>query len=150
MAIDALTLIQLAIKYGPVIKEVIDIASSNEDLIARVKAVAKPLIPYLEEIGARLFPKATPALHIVGGVLSAFDPNLTKWLQGSINTLVSPSPNLTVDGLYGPRTRAAVEQLQKQLNLLVDGIAGSITQAAIQNALAKLEQQRANSSGQQQ
>jgi peptidoglycan hydrolase-like protein with peptidoglycan-binding domain len=150
MAIDALTLIQLAIKYGPIIKEVIDVASSNEDLIARVKRVAAPLIPFLEDIGAKLFPKASPSLHIVGGILSAFDPNLTKWLQGSINTLVTPSPNLAVDGLYGPQTRAAVEKIQKQLNLLVDGIAGSITQAAIQSALAKLEQQKANSSGQQQ
>ena len=63
---------------------------------------------------------------------------MTKWLRGSLNALLDPSPNLLVDGLYGPLTRGAVERLQAKLGLKVDGWAGEITKAAIAAALAKL------------
>ena len=63
---------------------------------------------------------------------------MTKWLRGSRNALLDPSPNLLVDGLYGPMTRNAVERLQAKLGLKVDGWAGEITKAAIAAALAKL------------
>jgi len=134
---DPLVIIQLAIQYGPAIKEIIDAAISNDDLAAKVKTVAAPLVGFLEGLGAKLFPKAAPALHLVGGVLAAFDPNTTKWLQGALNNVLSPSPNLVVDGIYGPRTRAAVEQFQKDHGLVIDGIAGAITQAALGALLTK-------------
>ena len=70
--------------------------------------------------------------------VAAFDPDVTKWLQGSLNVLLDPSPNLVVDGRYGTMTRNAVEQLQTKLGLRVDGWAGEITKAAIAAALAKL------------
>ena len=63
---------------------------------------------------------------------------MTKWLQGSLNVLLDPSPNLVIDGRYGPMTRNAVEQLQAKLGLKVDGWAGEITKAAVAAALAKL------------
>jgi len=55
-----------------------------------------------------------------------------------LNKLVTPSPNLVVDGIYGPKTREAVEAAQKKLGVTVDGWAGEITQGAIQTALSKL------------
>jgi len=132
-----MTIVQLAIQYGPAIKSVIDAAISNEDLAAKVKEVAAPLAKVLEDLGSKLFPKANPALHLVGGVLAAFDPNTTKWLQGALNNVLSPSPNLVVDGIYGPATRAAVEKFQKDHGLVTDGIAGAITQAALGALLTK-------------
>ena len=137
LTMDPLSLIQLAIQYGPAIKGVIDAAISNEDIAAKVKEVAAPLVQFLEGIGAKLFPKANPTLHLVGGVLAAFDPDTTKWLQGALNNVLSPSPNLVVDGLYGPRTAAAVQQFQKDHGLVVDGLAGVITQAALAALLTK-------------
>lgn len=134
---DPLTIMQLAIQYGPLIKDAIDSAWSNDDLATKVKKIAGPLAPIIEQIGAKLFPKAAKELHIVGGVVAAFDPNVTKWLQGAMNSVNTPSPNLVVDGIYGARTRAAVEQLQKQLGLVVDGLAGTITRAALDALLAK-------------
>jgi peptidoglycan hydrolase-like protein with peptidoglycan-binding domain len=49
----------------------------------------------------------------------------------------TPSPNLEVDGIYGPATQEAVEAAQKKLGIPVDGWAGEITQGAIQAALTK-------------
>jgi putative chitinase len=71
-------------------------------------------------------------------LIAAFDPNTTKWLQGALNTLLALNPPLAVDGQYGPKTKAAVEQMQAKLGLVVDGLAGKLTQAAIDAALAKL------------
>lgn len=41
-----------------------------------------------------------------------------------------PSPDLVVDGDIGPKTVAAIKELQAALHLLTDGIAGPITQSA--------------------
>jgi len=136
---EPLAILQLAIQYGPLVKQAIDLASSNEDLVTRIKSMAAPLAPLLEKIGSELFPKAAPVLHTVGGAVAAFDPNVTKWLQGALNNIVTPSPNLVVDGIYGPRTRDAVMKAQQQLGLVTDGLAGTITRAALEAALAKTQ-----------
>ncbi|SRR6266576_2423274 len=135
---DPLTILQLAIQYGPAVKAAIDAASSNSDLSAKIKALSQPLAKILETVGGALFPSAKPELHVVGGAIAAFDPNVTKWLQGSLNALVVPSPKLVVDGQYGPRTRAAVQAFQKQAGLVVDGLAGQLTQAAVIAAVGAL------------
>lgn len=134
-AMDWLTIIQLAMQWGPTVKSILDEANTNDDITTKIKAVAPDLAGILETIGAKMFPKAAPALHVAAAAIAAFDPNVTKWLQGSLNALVTPSPNLVVDGSYGPKTKAAVEQAQAKLGLKVDGIAGLLTQAAITAAL---------------
>lgn len=135
---DPLTILQLALKFGPLVKEILDVAENNSAIVDKLRSLSAPLANLLETIGSNLFPKAKPALHIAAGAIAAFDPNVTKWIQGSLNTLLDPSPGLVVDGLYGPLTAGAVERVQKMLGLTVDGWAGKLTQAAIATALAKL------------
>ena len=139
---DFLSIIQLAIQYGPIVKRIIDEATSNDGLVAKLEAEAKPVGDLILAAGSALFPKAKPALQIVGGAIAAFDPNTTKWLQGALNVIMPHEginlPPLVVDGRYGPKTKAAVEALQTELGLAVDGIAGNITQAAIQGLLTTL------------
>ncbi len=133
---DVLAIIQLAAGLAPTVKSILDAATGNESIVAKIKGISTPLAGILETVGETLFPKAAPALRIAAGAMAAFDPDVTKWLQGSLNVLVDPSPNLVVDGLYGPKTRAAVELLQAKHGLRIDGWAGSLTQAAIASALA--------------
>lgn len=133
---DVLAIIQLAAGLAPTVKSILDAATGNESIVTKIKEVSAPLAGLLETVGGALFPQAAPALRVAAGAMAAFDPNVTKWLQGSLNVLVDPSPNLVVDGLYGPKTRAAVEQLQAKYGLRIDGWAGSLTQAAIASALA--------------
>jgi len=137
MSIDVMTAVQLAIKYGPMVKSIIDMAQSNADLTSKLNELSKPLATMIEELGAQLFPRAATDLHAVGGAVAAFDPDVTKWIQGALNVLLTPSPNLVVDGIYGARTRDAVLRLQQNLGLRMDGLAGTVTQAAIAAALAK-------------
>jgi hypothetical protein len=96
------------------------------------------IIPQLSNIGAALFPKVAPDLQVVAAASATFDPNVTKWLQAALNKVVTPSPNLTVDGIYGSKTREAVEAVQKKSGLTVDGWAGEVTQGAILQALSKV------------
>jgi peptidoglycan hydrolase-like protein with peptidoglycan-binding domain len=134
---DWLLVAQYAIQYGPLLKTAIDEALSNDDLMTKIAKLTGPFAPLLEQLGSQLFPNAKPELHAVAAVMAAFDPSTTKWLQGSLNLLLTPSPNLVVDGLYGPATRAAVTAYQTQLGLTPDGWAGRLTQAAIDLALGK-------------
>lgn len=133
---DFLSIIQLVVQFVPVIKGLIDSASGNSDIIAGVKFAAPDLAKMLEQAGAAMFPKVAPELHIAAAAMAAFDPNVTKWVQGACNALITPSPALDVDGLYGPMTRSAVEKLQAQLGLKVDGWAGTLTQAALGSLLS--------------
>lgn len=136
---EPLAILQLALKYGPLVKEILDAAESNFSIVEKLKALSAPLANLLEGIGSKMFPEAQPALHVAAGAMAAFDPNVIKWVQGSLNVLLDPSPNLAVDGIPGPRTKAAVKRIQEKLGLsLIDGWAGQLTQAAIATALAKL------------
>lgn len=133
-----LSVIQLVVGLAPAIKGIYDAATSNAGVVDEIKKLSAPLATLLQQIGQEFFPKANPTIAIVGGLVAAFDPNTTKWLQGSLNTLLALNPPLVVDGQYGPKTKAAVEQMQAKLGLTVDGLAGKLTQATIDAAIAKL------------
>ncbi len=133
-----LSLIPTLVKYGSAVKDVLDFANSNSDIITKLRDQAKPVISFLEQYGAALFPKAAKEIQIVGGAIAAYDPNVVKWIQGAINEIVKPATPLVVDGVYGPLTRDGVIKLQGALGLQkVDGLAGRITQAAIDAWFAK-------------
>lgn len=134
---DWLRLIPLIISSAANIKSLIDIATSNADLTIKLRQAVPYLIAALEQYAAALFPRVKPELRIAAAAMAAFDPNVTKWLQAALNALLDPSPGLAIDGIYGPRTRDAVEKFQDYIGFIIDGWAGTETQAAIQNALAE-------------
>ena len=99
----------------------------NED----VKAIFKA-------IGEQIFPKVKPEFQAAAAAAASYAPDYVMKVQNSANVLLKLDPPLDVDGHYGPKTRAAVEQLQKKLGVeVVDGFAGDKTLAAIQVALLK-------------
>jgi len=130
---DWLSIIQLAIQYGPTVKQIIDEATSNDEIVTKIGGLAPTIGNLISTLGAQLFPHSTSALQTVGAAVAAFDPNTTKWLQKSLNSML-PGTNLVVDGIYGKATQAAVVALQTKLGLKADGIAGMVTRAAIQAA----------------
>jgi peptidoglycan hydrolase-like protein with peptidoglycan-binding domain len=135
---DWMTVMQLAFQWGPTIKSIIDEAATNEDIVTKITHLAPNVAGVLEQAGLEFFPQAAPQIHIAAAAIAAFDPNTTKWIQNACNSFVDPSPNLVVDGQYGPKTKAAVEALQAKLGLTVDGVAGMLTQAAISALLTKV------------
>lgn len=118
------------------IKNQIDSGTSFNSVTSIIKNPT--LIKAFETVGGQLFPQLKPELHAAAAIVTAFDPNHTKWVQNSLNALV-PGANLVVDGQYGPATKAAVIKLQAQLGVTSDGWVGDITSAAIQLALNKIK-----------
>jgi len=132
-----LQLLPMFLKYYPIVKEVLDTANSNADIVAGIRKFAAPIVKYLEDWGAKQFPDAEPAIRIAGGAIAAYDPNVTRWLQGACNTIAAAQPPVEVDGIYGPKTTEGVKALQAKLGLAVDGLAGRATQAAVDAWFAK-------------
>lgn len=132
--------IALAIQWLPEIESIFQSSGTNETIVQRITDLSPTLANLLTGLGSELFPKAAPALAIVGGIVGSFSPNTTMWLQTSLNQLLGSalSPPLVVDGLYGPKTQAAVMQFQTANGLVVDGLAGTITQGIVDGLLAKL------------
>jgi Putative peptidoglycan binding domain/Papain-like cysteine protease AvrRpt2 len=52
-------------------------------------------------------------------------------LQLQLNVKGLPSPNLVVDGSFGPRTHAAVIAFQRRAGLSPDGVVGNLTNGAL-------------------
>lgn len=52
-------------------------------------------------------------------------------LQSKLNAMVSPPPNLKVDGMFGMKTAQAVRAFQQRRGLTVDAIVGPQTSAAL-------------------
>jgi peptidoglycan hydrolase-like protein with peptidoglycan-binding domain len=138
----ALSLLPYLFQALPDIVSAWNTTTSNVSFGQKLQELAAPVSNLLTDIGSQLFPKAAPTLHLIAGAIGAFNPDYTKWLQGSLNTLSPtlglPNPNLAVDGIYGPLTRAAVEAVQAHFGIVVDGLAGNITQGWIAKALAAL------------
>src|SRR6516162_3255464 len=104
--ISALTLISTAVQVAGKVKELLDKGGVTKQSL---EATVPQIIPQLASLGASFFPKVAPEMQVVAAASATFDPNVTKWLQASLNKLLTPSPNLEIDGIYGPKTREAVE-----------------------------------------
>ena len=76
------------------------------------------LILQLVQLGAQFLqtthavspsPTTTSLSQIASAIVGAQDPNPVKWLQGALNASIGST--LAIDGEFGPRTEAAIDQL---------------------------------------
>lgn len=99
----------------------------KDDLVAAVVAKMAEMHPGdHQNIPARVHEADT-------GQMTHDELNSITWLQQQLNALGN---RLTVDGVAGSATKAAVEAFQRQNGLTVDGIAGPLTRAALKQAAA--------------
>jgi hypothetical protein len=118
-----LTLISTAVQVAGSVKGLLDQGGVTKQSL---QTTVPQIIPQLAEIGAALFPKVPAEMQLVAAASATFDPNVTKWLQTALNKLLTPSPNLIVDGVYGPKTREAVEAVRRNwASPLMAGLARS-------------------------
>lgn len=62
---------------------------------------------------------------------SGLTPDQVKAMQARLNTVLVPSPRLTVDGVMGPGTKNAILRFQQQAWLVEDGKPGPATMLAL-------------------
>jgi peptidoglycan hydrolase-like protein with peptidoglycan-binding domain len=75
-------------------------------------------------------------LQTAAGVLT-YAPDYVSKIQKLLNQVVSPSPNLDVDGYIGVKTKDAVAKYQKAKGLVVDGFPGDNTLVALREDAVK-------------
>lgn len=127
----------------PAIKSAFDsVATGGIQAVAAV-VQKSPLAGTLADIGGQLFPKLSPELHAAAAALVIAHPNNTSWLQSALNVLSSTgyitlAAPLVVDGIYGPKTTAALELIQQKLGLPVNGMMVDAEYNAIAALLAKV------------
>lgn len=87
--------------------------------------IAKAVYDHFNPVGSELKPAAP-------GVLKVGESGpLVESLQRTLNERLSPSPNLGVDGEFGPVTAAAVRAFQKSKDLAASGEVGPETWKAL-------------------
>lgn len=125
-------------------------ATSNDDLITKLRSIGSSTFSVLTDIGATILPQVAPALHAAAAAMTIFDTGDTKkWLQNALNLYVVPTPLLVVDGIIGKKTMAAMATAQTKLaaqfgiTVKADGWAGMISQGLLQAAVALLPASKA-------
>lgn len=65
-----------------------------------------------------------PLIASAAGAIASYDHDTVRWLQRGLNTVLGVTPPLKVDGLWGPKTRAAVELAEQHFGLPPSGLLG--------------------------
>jgi hypothetical protein len=110
------------------IKTALEVGKAFETgaMVGAIAAIAPWLIPALEYLGAALFPELSMYHGEIGAHLM-FRMEQTLWMQKELNQLY-PTLSLVADGIYGPKTKTAVLQYQRDHPPLdVDGWCGPET-----------------------
>lgn len=128
---------------GPSVMKIWSEATSNDSFTTKAQAIAPNLFPLLEQVGAAVYPAAAPALHAIGGLITAL-PQASggAWLQTALNIYLGSAlaTPLVVDGIVGAKTKAAVLLAQAKLGIKQDGIAGMITRGLLDAAVQLINQ----------
>ena len=78
-------------------------------------------------------PRSVTVPRASTGVQVSTSSLYVKWIQETLNSL--QGSNLTVDGILGPLTRAAVMTFQRSWGITVDGVVGPETDYYLRSAL---------------
>jgi peptidoglycan hydrolase-like protein with peptidoglycan-binding domain len=95
-----------------------------------------PAVKAIEELGASMFPAAAKEIQKVLAAIHLGYPDATKWVQKALNAgetlgFVSFGAPLVVDGIFGPKTMAAVRALQTKLRVPTTGAVADAEYAAL-------------------
>lgn len=116
------------LKYVGLLNGIAQTVGSNADLATKIKDIAGPLVPALEELAGKFFPGISDDRRVAAGA-TIFDRATVKKIQAALNTKIGAG--LEVDGYYGDLTKEAVRKYQQQSGLEVDGWAGKDTQTKL-------------------
>jgi lysozyme family protein len=106
--------------------------------------MSSPALKSLEQFGAELFPSVDKGIQKVLAAIHLGYPQATKWIQTSLNTLqalhfISFGDPLVVDGVFGPKTFAAVVVLQAKAGLKTTGAVTEGEYAVINRVIAEAQ-----------
>jgi peptidoglycan hydrolase-like protein with peptidoglycan-binding domain len=121
----------------PIATQIGQLWQSSAGFGAIATAILKsPALKSLEEFGASLFTSADKKIQAVLAAIHLGYPESTKWAQTALNTIqttgyIAFGAPLIVDGMFGPKTFAAVVVLQAKAGLPVTGAIAEAEYAVI-------------------
>jgi len=120
------TLLPLVLDAVELIPKIRDALQSEKPIVTIVKGLAPEMFDFFKKVGAQVFPELQEEVQAEVGA-TMFDTESVKWVQGDLNKR-GAAPQLTVDGVLGPMTKAAVKIFQgRHAELVVDGWPGPKT-----------------------
>lgn len=141
---NLLTLLPIIFKLLDVFPKIKAALATGGNVVELIKNLLPELLPVLQQLGTGFFPTVTDPVKSVQAAIDVLaDKDGTMWVQNSLNKL-GQTPPLTVDGLYGKMTTAAVaayQQSHKSIEgepLNVDGWSGPKTSLSIAAEVNKL------------
>lgn len=126
-----LQMIPLYLKYGQQVTDIWNAAKTNDDFMVKVQKMLPMVAKAAHEMSGTFLPDVASTVQEIAAAALTFNTELVKYAQRACNQILDLKPPLDVDGMYGPKTTAAVKQLQKQLGLTPDGWFGKLTEAAV-------------------
>ena len=118
--------------------------SSLQKVQSVISQESAPILNVLSAIGNLWFPSLEPSLHAAAVALLAAEQHTgaAAWVQAALNiaetaTIVSFGPQLAVDGIWGPKSMAALKAFQATLKIPTTGMFADAEVAALQALLAK-------------
>lgn len=83
----------------------------------------------------QLIPQGNQIITQGASAIAAYDHDTVKWVQHGLNQIEQLNPPLIVDGIWGPKTKAAVEAFAAKHGLPAGGVLSHVVILAIQRAL---------------
>jgi len=106
--------------------------SKNQDRSWQTDNAGNRLCASIAQVAYRHFNRESPDSEQLPNVLTKGDSGrLVEDLQRTLNARLTPSPELSLDGDFGPITQAAVLRFQKENELTISGQVGPQTWAAL-------------------
>lgn len=142
MSFNFATILSSITGVAPAMKSLVQQAFSAGNLVTMAQGVLSGnVVAALESTAETLFPKVAPEIRLAAALVTTYDHDHVKWLQGALNS-INGDKALVVDGIYGQATVAAVTKFQEdtaaEFGLSVDGFAYKITNGAINAVLQRL------------
>jgi peptidoglycan hydrolase-like protein with peptidoglycan-binding domain len=137
---NMMAILSLVAGLIPIATKIGQLWQSSAGFSAIAQAIASSsAITELESVGAAIWPAADKAVQKVLAAIHLAAPQSTQWAQTSLNTIqaagvISFGAPLVVDGVFGPKTFAAVVVLQAKVGLKPTGAVADAEYKAI-NAL---------------
>lgn len=120
----------------PQIGQIWEASGGFAKISALLNTLTSPQLQSLEALGAQLFPKAAADIQKVLAAIHLGYPTATKWVQQALNAgealgFVSFGAPLVVDGIIGPKTKAAIAALQTKLGVHVTDAVTEVEYSAL-------------------
>lgn len=122
---DIFTWMPIIFRFLDLLPKITEALKKRQSVFELLQSLGPDLIPFLQNVGSKMFPGLSDPKQMVQAGALALDMNHVREIQEALNDLVPLDEPLTVDGHYGDKTKAAAKKFQAANGLEADGWIGN-------------------------